>query len=113
MDSDTASNGHEALAMVQAQVMAGQSVYKLILMDYELQNNLKGNEAAFMIRSYLSRVAPEQPYPYIVCLTNYSKMFIEKEQTDEYGFDEVVTKPSFKKSFSQLMKRAKIIQRSD
>ena len=64
---------------------------------------LKGNDASIKIRNFLKEEAPDQPQPYIVCLTNFYENLLKKIPNAKYGIDEVVHKPIFKAGIYNLL----------
>ena len=99
--------------MVKDQVERGTSVYRLIIMDYKMPK-LKGIEAAAMIKNYLCEKAPEQPTPFIVCLSSYcSDLPKEILQEDNDLVDLIATKPIFKPGILMILEQANILQKND
>ena len=56
--ADQVKNGLEALQMMQALIVNGEPVYKLILVDEKLPS-LKGCQTAVLIRDFLRENAPD------------------------------------------------------
>ena len=99
--------------MVKDQIERGSSVYKLIILDYKMPN-LKGVEAATMIRDLLCGRAPEQPTPLIACLTSYcAELPVEVRNKDNKLFDLISSKPIFKPGIFMLLEQADILQEND
>ena len=99
--------------MVKDQVERGTSVYRLIIMDYKMPK-LKGIEAAAMIRNFLCERAPEQPRPFIVCLSSYCRELpIDVKQGDGNIVDLILNKPIFKPGIFMILEMANILQEND
>ena len=80
----------------------GEQVYKLIILDFKMPV-LDGNQASVMIRNFLKEEAPDQPQPYIVCLTNFYNKLLKNIQKSKHRIDEVVHKPIFKAGIYNLL----------
>ena len=68
--ADEATDGIQALKLVQSKCQLTKAGYKLILMDYSMPQQ-NGPECTANILDYMRRSAPELPRPYICCVSAY------------------------------------------
>ena len=71
MICDTCNDGMEAITLVKARLESGESMYKLILMDYAMPV-CDGRTAARSIRSMMMNYLTDEN-PFICCMTAFSE----------------------------------------
>ena len=81
-------------------------MYKLIILDYSLGDELNGPDVCRKIREIVkSAIGITQPY--ICCCTAYSEDSYMQEAVDS-GMDNFLTKPVTKKNLKKLIDRARL-----
>ena len=94
IESDTASDGNQAVYWVKQRYRTQGNAYKLILLDYSMPE-CGGIEASMRIKKYLNKHMPKKAQSFICCITAYQREKYEK-QAKESGMDYFLSKPVYK-----------------
>ena len=106
LETDTASNGYEAQAMIKERHRQFGDCYVLILMDYSMPG-CNGPETVKGILEYLSHY-PEVKKPYISCITAYENEEFKMKAINA-GMNEVIGKLVSKQKLGIILRKVEII----
>ena len=98
MTVDTALSGKDCLDLVRERVQTVQkgsdnaTMYKLIILDYSLGDNLDGPEVAQEIRKIVEETEGSVEQPYICCCSAYTESSFQVKAINA-GMDDFIVKP--------------------
>ena len=103
IESDTCTDGREAVSWVKQRFHTQNDAYKLILMDYSMPE-LNGIEAGIKIKKFMKKYLPVDQKSYICCITAFEGKKYAK-QSLLAGMDFFLRKPVFKSGMEKLLKK--------